>query len=118
MMTSTIEKCKGDDASLAEAAAFFVDSFWASGTTTSAVELSDAEREQLCKQQTDDVRYSFLLSGSSLTDRVEPDPVVSHLALLFSEAAREKRLRIALQVLQVTGHPSIPNVRRFTRHDG
>ena len=56
MAASTIEKCKGDDTSLAEAAKFFVDGFWASGTTTSKLDLNDAELEQLCKQQTDDVR--------------------------------------------------------------
>jgi ribosomal protein S18 acetylase RimI-like enzyme len=66
--SATIETCKGDDASLAAAAAFFVDGFWASGTTTSALELSEAERLQLCKQQTDDMvgRYGDLVGSRRL----------------------------------------------------
>ena len=49
----------GPSRSLFEAAAFFVDSFWASGTTTGTLQLSDEERKQLCKQQGDDVRRHF-----------------------------------------------------------
>jgi len=63
-----VEKSKGDDSSLRDAAEFFVDGFWASGTTTAAVELSEEEREQLCQQQADDMigRYGDLVGARRL----------------------------------------------------
>lgn len=63
-----ITKVKGTDSNVAEAASFFVDAFWLSGTTTDGATLSGRERSQLVTQQTDDMtaRYGDLVGSRRL----------------------------------------------------
>ena len=68
--TIVFEQAKSE-AALAEAAAFFVDSFWAASTATTAVALTAAQRSQLESQQLDDMeaRYAELVGKRRLRAR-------------------------------------------------
>lgn len=54
-----IERCQGTDTNLESAAGFFVEGFWARGTTTSALSLTPSERARLEAVQTDDMRARY-----------------------------------------------------------
>lgn len=67
-----IAKVRGDPDTLAEAARFFADSFWAASTTTGDMELSDKDRDEVSRLQTTDMeaRYAELMGTRRLRSRL------------------------------------------------